>query len=155
MTLPTYRRTSGPFVTLYRHTGGAEVEIGCWFGASAHAQADECQQEDVLAHCGTASAMQSDEMKTTANNMKTTTTNNTQHTPGPWTVEPDIMFGKKVLGPFIDGSWPIMHQGDGPDAYLIAAAPDLLTLARLVVGGASVKLLRECAEKLIARIEQA
>lgn len=58
MTLPTYRRTFGPFVTLYRCSGGAEVELGCWFGTTAHASADACQQQDLLrlAERGTAAA---------------------------------------------------------------------------------------------------
>lgn len=51
MTLPTYRRTSSQFVTLYRFSeDGTLTELGCWFGPSAHAQADHQQQQDVLEH---------------------------------------------------------------------------------------------------------
>jgi len=49
MTLPTYRRTSSQFVTLYRvQSDGTLAELGCYFGPSAHAQADQQQQQDVL-----------------------------------------------------------------------------------------------------------
>jgi hypothetical protein len=51
MSLPTYRRTSSSFVTLYRLSeDGSLTELGCWFGPSAHAQADAQQQRDVLEH---------------------------------------------------------------------------------------------------------
>lgn len=47
--LPTYRRTSSQFVTLYRLSeDGTVTELGCYFGPSAHAQADQEQQQDVL-----------------------------------------------------------------------------------------------------------
>lgn len=36
------------------------------------------------------------------------------------------MFGERVVGPEINGARNILHQGDGPDARLIASAPELL-----------------------------
>ena len=49
MQLPTYRRTSSSFVTLYRLSeDGTVTELGCYFGPSAHALADHQQQQDVL-----------------------------------------------------------------------------------------------------------
>lgn len=56
-----------------------------------------------------------------------------KHTPGPWTIEPDSMFGYKVLGTKQDGAWPIMFQGDLPNARLIAAAPELLEALRFLL----------------------
>lgn len=54
----------------------------------------------------------------------------TQHTPGPWNVSPPCELSQRY-SVYYNG--PLVYVERGEDARLIAAAPDLLELARQIV----------------------
>ena len=83
----------------------------------------------------------------------------TSHTPGPWTLAPNCVYGIHVFGP--DGGVIAQIQGrDEPqhqaNARLIAAAPEMLeALSKISANAAeSVEWIRRVADAAIAKATQ-